>query len=85
MLIHGVDGEALPIEQGFPLRFIDFGLYGYKCVKGLSELHITNEFNAGHWEIEAGYCKEGVVKPKKYKIVDLQTTRYIDKAEVTEF
>jgi len=85
MFILGVDGEPLPIEQGFPLRFIDFGLYGYKSVKGLSEIQITDEFKSGHWEAQAGYCKEGRVKPKKYRIIDLRESQFIEKAEVTEF
>ncbi|MGI8386962.1 molybdopterin-dependent oxidoreductase [Robertmurraya sp. P23] len=28
LIIHSVDGEALPIELGYPLRLYDFGLYG---------------------------------------------------------
>jgi DMSO/TMAO reductase YedYZ molybdopterin-dependent catalytic subunit len=48
MLIFDVDGEPLSMEEGYPLRLIDFGLYRYKGVEGLGELHITDEFNAGH-------------------------------------
>jgi len=85
MLIYEVDGEALPLEQGYPLRLIDFGLYGYKGVKGLSELQISTEFELGHWEQYAGYALEGKVKPKKYFIVDLKEHRFIEKAEVIDF
>ncbi len=85
MLIYEVDGEPLPLEQGYPLRLIDFGLYGYKGVKGLSELQVSTEFELGYWEQHAGYALEGNVKPKKYFIVDLKEHRFIEKAEVIDF
>ncbi|MFT6586989.1 MAG: DMSO/TMAO reductase YedYZ molybdopterin-dependent catalytic subunit [Cognaticolwellia sp.] len=85
MLVFDVDGQPLSLEEGYPVRLIDFGLYRYKGIKGLSELHITNEFETGHWEKMAGYCKEGKVKPKRYRIVDLQEHRFIEGAEVTDF
>jgi len=85
MLIYEVDGEPLPLEQGYPLRLIDFGLYGYKGVKGLGELQISTEFELGYWEQCAGYALEGKVKPKKYFIVDLKTHHFIEAAEVVDF
>ncbi|AAW85571.1 sulfite-dehydrogenase [Aliivibrio fischeri ES114] len=86
MLVWDVDGEPLSLEEGYPLRLIDFSLYRYKGVKCLSELHFTTEFNSGFWEAKAGYCKEGKIKAKRYKIVDLQEHRFIDgTGEVTEF
>jgi len=33
LLIHSVDGEPLPLNK-LALRLLDFGLYGYKNVKG---------------------------------------------------
>lgn len=72
LLIHSVDGERLPIEQGFPLRLLDFGLYGYKSVKGLSRLEITREFQLGEWESRAGYDIDGTIRPKKYWGVDVR-------------
>lgn len=86
LLVHSVDGEALPIEQGYPLRLFDFGLYGYKNVKGLSQLEVTEEYQIGEWERRAGYDINGIVRPKKYWIVDLKKWEFIERSgEVTEF
>ncbi|MDA7028426.1 molybdopterin-dependent oxidoreductase [Bacillus sp. CLL-7-23] len=86
VLVHAVDGEPLPMEQGYPLRLYDFGLYGYKNVKGLSTIKITDQYEYGEWEQRAGYDKNGIVRPKKYFIVDLKKWRFVEKeGEVTEF
>lgn len=72
ILAYEVDGKELPLENGFPLRLIDFGLYNYKCVKALRRLEITRENKLGYWEEFAGYDLDGTVMPKKYYAVDLQ-------------
>ncbi|OIJ21865.1 molybdopterin-binding protein [Anaerobacillus alkalidiazotrophicus] len=86
ILVHTVDGEPLPMEQGYPLRLFDFGLYGYKNVKGLSTLEVTDQYELGEWEQRAGYDKSGLIRPKKYWIVDLKKWQFVENAgEVTEF
>ena len=86
MLVHSVDGEPLPLEQGYPLRLLDFGLYGYKNVKGLSTLEVTKSYELGEWERKAGYDLNGIVRPKKYWIVDLAKWRFTPhEGEIKEF
>ncbi|MCR6104997.1 molybdopterin-dependent oxidoreductase [Salipaludibacillus agaradhaerens] len=86
ILVHTVDGERLPMDQGYPLRLFDFGLYSYKNVKGLSTLEVTDQYELGEWEKRAGYDINGVIRPKKYWIVDLKKWNFVEKAgEVTEF
>lgn len=86
MIVHSVDGEPLPMEQGYPLRLFDFGLYGYKNVKCLAQLEVTDEYKVGEWEHRAGYDINGIVRPKKYWIVDLKKRGFIERpGEVTEF
>lgn len=86
LLCHKINGEELSLERGYPLRLIDFGLYGYKCVKGLQRLEITDKFEIGEWEKKAGYTKEGTIRPKRYWIVDLVEHRFVGKpGEVTDF
>lgn len=86
LIVHSVDGEVLPIEQGYPLRLYDFGLYGYKNVKALVNLHVTKDYEIGEWERRAGYDINGTVRPKKYWIVDMKKWGFIEKpGEVTEF
>ena len=72
ILANRVDGKTLPLENGYPLRLIDFGLYQYKCVKALKTLEVTTENHLGHWESLAGYKLDGVVESKKFYAVDLQ-------------
>lgn len=85
MLIHTVDGEPLPLEQGYPLRLFDFGLYGYKSVKGLRFLEVTDQFDIGEWERRAGYNKDGIIRPKKYWMVDLKKWNFVkEPGEVTD-
>jgi len=86
MIAHSVDGEALSLAQGYPVRTIDFGLYGYKGVKGLERLTVTDKFELGYWEEFAGYDVEGTIKMKKCWCVDLGAHRFIDKKdELVEF
>jgi DMSO/TMAO reductase YedYZ molybdopterin-dependent catalytic subunit len=86
LIVHSVDGEPLPMEQGYPLRLFDFGLYGYKNVKGLARLEVTEGYQIGEWEGKAGYDINGIVRPKKYWIVDKKKWGFIERpGEVTEF
>jgi DMSO/TMAO reductase YedYZ molybdopterin-dependent catalytic subunit len=86
LIIHSVDGSKLTLEQGFPIRLIDFGLYGYKGVKGIEHLILTKDFATGHWERAAGYDKSGKIKKKKYWCVDLRKHQFVGTdGEVTDF
>ncbi len=72
ILAYRVDDASLPLENGYPLRFIDFGLFGYKCVKALRSIEVTRTNEIGYWEAYAGYNIDGTVQSKKYYAVDLQ-------------
>lgn len=71
LLVDTVDDRPLPLERGFPLRLVDFALYGYKGVKGLTSLDVTDRFDRGYWEDRYGYDKEGLIRPKRYRACDL--------------
>ena len=86
ILVHSVDGEYLPMEQGYPLRLYDFGLYGYKNVKGLAQLEVTDQYETGEWERRAGYDINGIIRPKKYWLVDKKEWGFVEEpGEVTDF
>jgi DMSO/TMAO reductase YedYZ molybdopterin-dependent catalytic subunit len=81
-----LDGEPLPIERGYPLRLLDFGLYAYKSVKGLRSMEITTRFELGEWEKKAGYALEGEIQPKRYRMCDLGKHHFIENpGEFTDF
>lgn len=87
LLVTSVDGEDLSLEQGFPARLIDFSLYGYKGVKCINKIIITNNFDVGYWEGKMGYDKHGFIEEKKYWIVDQRFHKFISSRgkEVVEF
>lgn len=64
LLVVGMNGEPLPIANGFPVRLVVEGLYGYvSATKWLAsiDLRTWDEFNA-YW-IKLGWSKEGPVLP----------------------
>jgi DMSO/TMAO reductase YedYZ molybdopterin-dependent catalytic subunit len=42
VLAHGMNGEALPAEHGYPVRLVVPGWYGVNSVKWLAELRVTD-------------------------------------------
>jgi DMSO/TMAO reductase YedYZ molybdopterin-dependent catalytic subunit len=65
---------------------LDFGLYGYKNVKGLKRIEVTDKFELGKWEKKAGYSLDGTIRPKRYWIVDLCAHKFVgEPGEVKEF
>jgi hypothetical protein len=63
MLAVGMNGKALPIDHGFPVRMVVPGLYGYvSATKWLVDLEVTrfDQFDA-YWT-ERGWSEKGPVK-----------------------
>ena len=54
MLAYEVNGKPLKRHDGFPLRLIAFGKYGYKWAKGVSKLEVISSTKKGFWEVR-GY------------------------------
>jgi len=49
MLAHGMNGEDLPVLNGFPLRLVVPGYYGTYWVKHLNEITIIDSVFDGFW------------------------------------
>lgn len=63
LLALGMNGVPLPRENGFPVRLVVEGLYGYVAsTKWLDSISLTgwDEFN-GYW-IQEGWAKKGPIK-----------------------
>ena len=63
MLAIAMNGEALPLDHGFPVRMVVPGLYGYvSATKWLVDLELTtfDAFDA-YW-IRRGWAQEAVIK-----------------------
>ena len=54
MLAYQVNNAPLQKHDGFPLRLIAFGKYGYKWAKWVYKLTVMDESQLGYWE-ELGY------------------------------
>lgn len=74
MLAYEMNGEDLPMLNGFPLRLIVPGYYGTYWVKHVNDLQVVNEPFTGFWMStaylipdNAGACVEPGTVPKKSK------------------
>lgn len=54
LLAYKIDGEPLPRTQGYPLRLVVPGMYGYKSIKWLVRIDLVNQDSMGYWE-QRGY------------------------------
>jgi DMSO/TMAO reductase YedYZ molybdopterin-dependent catalytic subunit len=61
LIAYGMNGTALSADHGFPCRLIVPGLYGYKNVKWLSDIIITEADEPGFWE-RRGWSDAAMVK-----------------------
>ncbi len=58
-----MNGEALPLEHGFPVRLVVSGLYGYvSATKWLSEIELTTWESFDAYWVPRGWSKEGPIK-----------------------
>jgi DMSO/TMAO reductase YedYZ molybdopterin-dependent catalytic subunit len=60
MLADALGGQPLPNEHGGPLRLVVPAQLGYKNVKWVSRLEVTDERRAGYWE-SYGYPEDAPV------------------------
>ncbi|BDI23181.1 molybdopterin-dependent oxidoreductase [Herbiconiux sp. L3-i23] len=59
----GMNGEALPVEHGFPARLVVPGLYGYvSATKWVVELEVTRYDRASAYWTDRGWGERGPVK-----------------------
>lgn len=63
MLAVAMNGQALPIEHGFPVRMVVPGLYGYvSATKWLVDLEVTRFADFSAYWTERGWAEKGPVK-----------------------
>ena len=63
MLAVGMNGEPLPLVNGFPVRMLTPGLYGYAgACKWLTELQVTTFADYDAYWVERGWATRGEVK-----------------------
>src|SRR5439155_3613268 len=57
LLAYAMNGEALPIQHGYPLRLVVPGWYGVASVKWLADMEVLGEAFDGYFQIDR-YCIE---------------------------
>ena len=61
LLGYKMNGLVLPAERGFPLQLVAESRYGYKWVKWITEIELSNDVDyRGYWE-SRGYPNDPVV------------------------
>ena len=57
LLATGMDGDPLPRRHGGPLRLVVPTMYGYKSVKWVGRVEVTDHEVVGYWE-QRGYASD---------------------------
>ena len=50
MLAYDMNGAALTVEHGYPLRAIVPGIYGMMNAKWLTEIELVDKVYEGYWQ-----------------------------------
>lgn len=66
MLAYEVNGKFLTQTDGFPLRVVAFGKFGYKWAKWVTRMEILSESQIGYWE-QHGYSDRADVPVERRK------------------
>jgi DMSO/TMAO reductase YedYZ molybdopterin-dependent catalytic subunit len=61
LVVYGIDGEALAVNHGFPVRLIVPGLYGIKNVKWLTAIEAVREDYQGYWQ-QRGWTDTAIIE-----------------------
>lgn len=64
MLAFKINGRILDERRGFPFRVVANSKYGYKWVRWLTAIELTDKPFFGYWE-KRGYSNEADVKPSQ--------------------
>lgn len=63
MLAVGMNGEALPLEHGFPVRMVVPGLYGFvSATKWLADLEVTTFADRQSYWLQRGWAQRAPIK-----------------------
>jgi hypothetical protein len=57
LLTWAMDGRPLAVSQGYPLRLMVPGMYGYKSIKWLVRIELADRDHLGFWEVR-GYPQD---------------------------
>jgi DMSO/TMAO reductase YedYZ molybdopterin-dependent catalytic subunit len=74
LLSYEVNGAPLQKHDGFPLRLIAFGKYGYKWAKWVTGLEVISNSQLGYWE-KLGYSDQADVPLDRRRFYEGDTVK----------
>jgi DMSO/TMAO reductase YedYZ molybdopterin-dependent catalytic subunit len=77
MLAYQVNNAPLQKKDGFPLRLIAFGKYGYKWAKWVTRLTVMNESQLGYWE-KQGFSDQANVPLERRRFYEGDTIKPLE-------
>jgi len=63
-----MNGNPIPIEQGFPARPFIPHLYGWKSAKWLTKIEFMKRYEDGYWEARGYHERGNVSKEERFKV-----------------
>jgi DMSO/TMAO reductase YedYZ molybdopterin-dependent catalytic subunit len=75
LLAYAMNGEALPLQHGFPLRMIVPSWYAVASVKWLTEIEVVDRPFEGHYQTNAYYFERAVDGEVDREPLSLQRVR----------
>lgn len=75
LLAYAMNGEALPLQHGFPLRMIVPSWYAVASVKWLTEIEVVDQPFEGHYQTESYYFEREVDGKVDREPLSLQRVR----------
>ena len=60
LLAYNMNGQALPVSHGYPLRAVIPGLYGMMSAKWIKQISVVDEVYQGYWQTR-GWSNDGTI------------------------
>ena len=77
ILAYEVNGFPLTVSDGYPLRLVAFGKFGYKWAKWITRLEVTDESFIGYWE-GYGYTDKADVPMDRRRFYEGDTAQQLE-------
>jgi DMSO/TMAO reductase YedYZ molybdopterin-dependent catalytic subunit len=63
LLGYMLNGKPLSAEQGFPIRLVIPDMYGFKYIKWINQITLSDQLQPGYWE-QRGYAVDAWLGPR---------------------
>ena len=77
ILAHKVNGSNLAVEDGYPLRLVAFGKFGYKWIKWVNNIEVIEKSKLGYWEND-GYSDEANVPVSRRAFYERESAKPLE-------